>query len=99
MAKRRSNTESFSSALSQLFEYNPKLKSGINSAKIKAAWPLVMGKAVDKYTQKLVFQNAKLYVYLDSAVLKQELSYGLEQIKTNLNEYLGEAVIETVILK
>ncbi|MDT8347887.1 MAG: DUF721 domain-containing protein [Flavobacteriaceae bacterium] len=99
MAKRNSNTESFSSALEHLLAENPKLKTGMFGAKIKTAWPEVMGNAVHKYTQKLVFQHGKLFVYLDSSVLKQELTYGLEQIKTNLNEHLGEPAIEEVILK
>ena len=41
----------------------------------------------------------KLYITVDSAPLRQELSYGREKIKKVMNEELGEDYIEEVIIR
>jgi hypothetical protein len=66
---------------------------------VKAAWPEVMGKMVEKETKRLFIRNNTLFVTLDSPVLRQELSYAREKICKALNEVVGAEVIEEVVFR
>jgi predicted nucleic acid-binding Zn ribbon protein len=75
-----------------------KLKTKLDEARIKERWAEVMGKPIAKYTSSVSFKKGKLYIKVESAPLKQELSYSREKIKELFNTELGETVIQEVIL-
>ena len=74
------------------------LKSKLDESRVREAWALVMGKPIAKYTTKISLHKSKLYVQVNSAALKQELSYSQEKIKEVFNKELGDAVINEVIV-
>lgn len=76
-----------------------KLKSKLQQTKIVSLWEETMGTTIARYTSDIYIRRQKLYVTLNSASLKQELSYGREKILKNLNEALGEDYLQDVILK
>lgn len=51
-----------------------------------------------KHTQKVYFKANKLYVKLDSAALKQELSYSKEAIMHKLNQHMGKKIVQEIII-
>ena len=59
----------------------------------------LVGKMFANHTQKIGFKNKKLYVKLDSASLKQELSYVKEGLVEKINRKLGRRVVEQIIIK
>ncbi|EIW93638.1 PF05258 family protein [Capnocytophaga sp. oral taxon 412 str. F0487] len=56
-----------------------------------------MGKAIAKYTSSVELKGSTLYVRLTSPALSNELSYGKSKIIDNLNERLGEPLIQKLI--
>jgi predicted nucleic acid-binding Zn ribbon protein len=70
-----------------------------NEAQLVNEWEKIMGKMIAQHTTKIYVKNRKLIVYLDSAPLKQELSYAKSKIVNLLNEEVGTEVIEDVIIK
>ncbi len=76
-----------------------KLKPKLHQTNIRSAWAELMGPAIAKYTREVKLSGKILYITIDSAPLRQELSYGREKIKNLLNETLGEAYIEEVIVR
>lgn len=74
------------------------LESGIDAAKIDKIWEKLLGKNIKSYTNSLVLSNRKLYVKLNSSVLREELNYGKEEIVKMLNEELKKECIEEIIL-
>ena len=74
------------------------LESGIDAAKIDKIWEKLMGKNIKSYTNSLELSNRKLYVKLNSSVLREELNYGKEEIVKMLNEELKKECIEEIIL-
>ena len=56
-----------------------------------------MGSAIARYTTSVELKGNTLYVHLSSPALSNELSYGKTKIIENLNERLGENLIQKLI--
>ena len=95
---RKTNDQSIKDVLKDLVETH-RLKSKLNQAKVETLWEKLMGKTVTEHTQALRIRNQKLYVTVDSAPLRQELSYGRGDILTKLNAELGENFLKEVLIK
>ena len=94
---KRHNDQKLGEVLKEMMN-SKKLKPKLNQVKVKSLWETMMGPSINKYTRQLSLKRNKLYVSIDSAPLKQELSYGKEKIKKMLNEELGEEYIKEVII-
>ncbi|MBC7439843.1 MAG: DUF721 domain-containing protein [Flavobacterium sp.] len=98
MARRISNEGSLADVLKVFIDKN-KLQSGMDKIDVQEAWKSLMGNGVNSYTKEVVLKGTTLYVYLTSAVLREELSYGKEKIIKMINEELGKEVIKEVVLR
>lgn len=67
--------------------------------KLVSSWEKVMGAMIAKHTTDIFVRNKQLFVRLDSAALRQELSYGKEKIVKMLNDVAGGQIIEQVIFQ
>ena len=59
----------------------------------------LVGKMFANHTQKIGFKNKILYVKLDSASLKQELSYVKEGLVQKINKQLKRRVVDQIVIK
>lgn len=62
-------------------------------------WPEVMGKLISNHTKDLYIRNKILYVKLDSAPLRSELSFAREKICKALNKAVNSDVIKEVVIR
>ena len=60
------------------------------------AWPELMGTAVAHRTKEITIRNGTLYLKLDSAVMRNELSNGKQVIIERLNDKAGYQMIRDV---
>ncbi len=97
MAKRSAEFHSIKDLMKTVIKEN-NLTKGMRQIYVKDAWLLVMGKGIQSHTQKVSLQGATLLVELKSAVLREELSYGIDKIRIMMNEALGEELIKKVRL-
>jgi len=97
MARNR-DSESIKKVIQQLINTS-NLKRGFQKITAKEAWEEVMGPGVMSYTGKIELRNDLLIVELNSAALREELSYGKEKIVQMLNEHMGDNLIKQVRLK
>lgn len=74
-----------------------KLKSKVQEAQLVEAWERIMGKLIERHTRDLYIRNKKLYVKLDSAVVRQELTYARSKVLERVNEELGTGTVEEVV--
>jgi hypothetical protein len=98
MAKRLSNESSISEVLQQFIQQN-KLETGMDKIDVEQAWKDLMGNGVNSYTQEVILKGTTLYVKLNSAVLREELSYGKQKIIAMINEELKKEVVKEVVLR
>lgn len=97
MAKKK-NQQSLGDALRSFID-DHHLQGGLDQVRAAEAWTSVMGPGVDKYTRKVRLEGGILHVYLDSSVLREELSLGSTRIIEMMNQALGRELIEHLRLQ
>tara|TARA_X000000950_G_scaffold39392_2_gene42292 strand:+ start:1755 stop:2057 length:303 start_codon:yes stop_codon:yes gene_type:complete len=75
------------------------LKAGITNTKVNELWSQLMGENINRYTEKIILKNKVLTISLNSAPLREELTYGKEKIIRMMNEELGVALVEKIIFR
>ncbi|MGB4204157.1 MAG: DUF721 domain-containing protein [Bacteroidales bacterium] len=74
------------------------LSGHLTEAGVISAWEKVVGTMIAKHTSNLYIKNKKLYVVINSSVIKSELSYVRSKLVKMLNKEAGEEVIDEVVL-
>lgn len=75
-----------------------KLKSKLQEAQLVDCWADIVGKMIEKHTRDIQLKNKKLFIKLDSPVVRQELTYSRSKIMEKVNLALGGNFVEEVIL-
>lgn len=92
---RKTNEQSVKEVLLEMLDAY-RLKSRLDETRIREIWTEVMGPVVAGYTTEIKLRRHKLFITISSAALRQELSYGRDKIKRNMNEVLKEEVVKDV---
>jgi predicted nucleic acid-binding Zn ribbon protein len=94
---RNTNEQSLKQVIEEMMQRN-KLKGKLTEVRIQECWEKVMGPTIAQRTLGLALKNKALYVKVNSAPLKHELSFNLPRLVQLINEEMGENVITEVIL-
>ena len=95
---RKENEENLGDVITRLLKAYG-LEEGYYAAAIVTHWEKMMGPAVARRTQSIKIQKGVLIVKIESAALRQELSYSKEKIMTQINKELGLRIIKSVELR
>ncbi len=95
---RSDNEENLGSAIERLLKAYG-LEEGYYAAAVVTHWEKLMGPAIARRTQSIKIQKGVLIVKIESAALRQELSYAKEKIATQINKELGIRIIKSVELR
>jgi predicted nucleic acid-binding Zn ribbon protein len=71
----------------------------LNNVRIHDIWRKVMGDIVARHTSSLRLREKTLFVQLDSAPLRSELSYAREKIRQMLNQELGSDYLQEILIQ
>ena len=89
---RRSREQSIGEVIKDLLK-NYDISSKFNEAHIVTLWDTLMGPSVAKYTVNIEVEKNVLFVQLNNAALKQELTYKRDEIQKMLNKEVGQEVL------
>lgn len=92
------NQRTIKQAIGELLK-SYQLDGKMAEVKLISSWEKIMGAMIAKHTTDIFIRNKHLFVKLDSAALRQELSYGKEKIVKLLNDAAGSRVIEQVVFQ
>jgi predicted nucleic acid-binding Zn ribbon protein len=92
----RTNDKTLKEAMEQMLKVY-RLKGKYDETFAIASWEEVVGKAVASRTKEIFIRDKKLFVRLESSVVKNELKMMRTKIIDNLNEKAGAEVIQEVI--
>ena len=81
----------------QKISYNKLLSGGLSKVFLKKVWSNVIGENVSQYTENIYIKDNTLFLKINSSVLKQELSYGIDKIIENFNKEVGSNEIKKII--
>ncbi len=68
----------------------------LHETKIKLLWSEKMGTTINQHTSKIRLRRDKLFIYINSASLKHELSFQKEKIREFFNQEFGDEVVKEV---
>jgi len=75
------------------------LKEQYLQNRIICGWQEIMGPMVARHTNDLFIKGNKLFLYLDSAPLRHELTMIKAQVIKKVNEAVGVEMIKELIIK
>lgn len=95
---RKSETSTVGEAINALLK-SYKIQDKFNEKNLIASWGKLMGPAIAIRTEEIYISRKKLYITLNSAPLKNELSFQKLRLMEMLKEEFGENVIEEIIIR
>jgi hypothetical protein len=95
---RNHNLIKLGDAISQIFR-EEKLDEKYSIFAIRNGWEGIVGKTVAKHTTQINYLQGLLYVSIDSAVVRNELSYVKDDIVQKVNKFVGKRLVKELILK
>ena len=93
---RKANDKSLKEAIEQMMQVY-KIKRKFDETGIIAHWPQFVGKAVANRTKELFIHDKKLFLRIESSVIKNELMMMRGQIIEKINEEAKGTVIDEII--
>jgi hypothetical protein len=95
---KRNQTVTLKEALALYIE-GLKIKGKLDEVGLVSSWEKVVGKTVAKATRNIYIHDRKLFVFLNSSVVRNELSMIREPLIERLNEVAGQTIIDDIVLK
>ncbi|WP_158988866.1 DUF721 domain-containing protein [Mucilaginibacter sp. L196] len=93
---RKANDKSLKEAIEQMLNVY-KIKKRFEETGIVAHWPELVGKSVANRTKEIFIHDKKLYLRIESSVIKNELMLMRNQIITKINDKAKEILVEEII--
>ncbi len=93
---RRTNDKSLKEAIEQMMQVY-KIKRKFDETGIIAAWPELVGKSVANRTKELFIHDKKLFLRIESSVIKNQLVLMRTQIIEKINTEAKSVLIEDIV--
>lgn len=93
---RKANDKSIKEALEQMMQVY-KIKRKFDETGIIAHWPELVGKSVANRTKELFIHDKKLYLRIESSVIKNELMMIRSQIIEKINTEAKSELVNDII--
>ncbi|MFP4604792.1 MAG: DUF721 domain-containing protein [Bacteroidales bacterium] len=95
---RRKNTQRLDEIISSYLKQMD-LDGKLKEVKLTSSWEEIVGKLIARKTDKIFIKDRKLFVYLNSSIVRNELSMLKDSLIDELNKKAGDSVIDDIILK
>ena len=76
-----------------------KIDDKLKEVQLIKSWDDVVGKTIARSTTNIYIKNRKLFISLNSSVIRNELFMLREGLLKALNDKVGEKIIDEIILK
>lgn len=93
---RKANDKSLKEAIEQMLNVY-KIKRRYDETGIIASWPDLVGKSVANRTKEIFISDRKLFLRIESSVIKNELLMMRSQIIEKINTDAKSVIIEEII--
>jgi len=93
---RKANDKLLKEAIEQMLQVY-KIKKRFDETAVIASWPQLVGKPVANRTKELFVHDKKLFLRIESSVVKNELMLMRTQIIDKINEEAKGIIVEEII--
>lgn len=94
---KRSNTQPLKEVIQEYLKAL-KMNQKLREVSLVSNWESMVGRTIAKATKDIYIKDKKLFVYLNSSVIRNELSLIKEPLVKRLNEEAKAEVIDDLIL-
>ena len=95
---RKSNTEKLGDIIKESLK-DLNIDSKLKEVQLINSWEKVVGKTITRYTRNMYIKDKKLFVNVDSSVVRNELLMIKDALINALNKEVGEEIIIEIIIK
>lgn len=95
---RRKKTQKLGEVIKEYLQ-EANIEKKLKEVELIHSWEKIVGKPVANRTEKISIKKGKLYVYLKSSVVRNELFMMREKLLEELNKRAGEEIIKEIVLK
>lgn len=93
---RKPNDVTLKDAISKMLDVY-RIRRKFDETSIVAIWPEIMGTAIANRTKQIYIHDKKLFIRIESSVIKNELVLVRAGIIQKLNDHAGSIVINEII--
>jgi predicted nucleic acid-binding Zn ribbon protein len=95
---RRSKTQKIGEVIKEYLQES-NIDKKLKEIELINSWEKIVGKPVANRTKKITLKEGKLYVYLKSSVVRNELFMMREKLVEEINKRTGEDLVKEIVLK
>lgn len=95
---KKSNLIKLGDAINQLLKQE-KLDVKLSRFTVKNSWSEIVGEMVAKNTTDIFFSEKTVFITLNSAALKHELSFRKEDLVNSINRFCGYKLVEQIVIR
>lgn len=92
----RTNDKPLKDVIEQMLQVY-KLRKKLDETSLVLIWPEMMGKAIANRTKDIFIRDRKLFIRIESAVIKNDLMMMRSGIIEKMNEHAGSSIIDEII--
>ncbi|PBQ31312.1 hypothetical protein CNR22_05885 [Sphingobacteriaceae bacterium] len=97
MAK-KNNLIKLGDAINQIFKQE-KLDIKISQFSVKNGWKEIVGDMIANSTTEIFFNEKVIFITLNSAALKHELTFRREELINAINKFCGYKLVDTIVIR
>jgi len=95
---RKSNTQTIASVIKDYLK-EAQIEGKLKEVQVVNSWEELVGKTIARRTNRIYIKNGKLYLHMNSSIVKNELLMHREGIIERINTNAGEEIIKEIVLK
>lgn len=95
---RKKNTQKIDDVIKEYLKAL-KIDDKLKEVQLIKSWDDIVGKTIARSTNNIFIKDRKLFVKLNSSVIRNELFMLRDGLKKALNDKAGEEIIDEIILK
>jgi len=94
----RRNTQSIAAVI-RAYLKESRLEKPLKERQLVNSWEALLGKSVARSTSKIYLKDGKLFVKIESSVVKNELFMLQDEIIRKLNDAAGEVLVKEIVFR
>jgi predicted nucleic acid-binding Zn ribbon protein len=95
---RRSNTQTIASVIKDYLK-EAQIEGKLKEVQVVNSWEELVGKAIARRTNRIYIKNGKLFLYMNSSIVKNELMMHREGIIERINTNAGEEIVKEIVIR
>ena len=95
---RRSNTQTIASVIKDYLK-EAQIEGKLKEVQVVNSWEELVGKTIARRTNRIYIKNGKLYLHINSSIVKNELLMHREGIIERINTNAGEEIVKEIVIR